>query len=226
MDTQTKGAFSWLAGHVALSPTSAEVIQEEKREGASLQVPLFIFESSLEGVQSPWELTALAFVGWGFRGLGAQGSHASDGRWGICDMALTRVTHTSEDKSQWRAVLKGASTRQSVSFGLGRSVNMVCGGRLGWARAVARIWGGGGSEPAPGVQTLRTTPQAGPGAATGAGSKDEGTLGESLPGACVPFKPADTQPHSAHKPCFCPLQDQPSYQPRSPSSQLPPRQAH
>eukprot|EP00075_Anas_platyrhynchos_P023933 XP_027313186.1 inositol 1,4,5-trisphosphate receptor-interacting protein-like 1 [Anas platyrhynchos] len=40
-------------------------------------------------------------------------------------MALTRVTHTSEDKSQWRPVLKGASSRQSVSFGLERSVNMA-----------------------------------------------------------------------------------------------------
>lgn len=193
-----------------------------------MKVPLFIFESSLEGVQSPWELPALAFVGWGFRGLGAQGSHASDGRWGICDMALTRVTHTSEDKSQWRAVLKGASSRQSVSFGLERSVNMVCGGRLGWARAVACIWGGGGSEPAPGVQTLRTTPQAGPGAATGAGSKDEGTLGESLPGASVPFKPADTAVAPSHtvltSPAFAHSKTSPLTNPAPPAaSSLPDR---
>uniref|UniRef100_A0A8B9DAC0 Inositol 1,4,5-trisphosphate receptor-interacting protein-like 1 n=2 Tax=Anser cygnoides TaxID=8845 RepID=A0A8B9DAC0_ANSCY len=31
----------------------------------------------------------------------------------------------SEDMSQWRAVLKGASARQRASFGLGRSVNMA-----------------------------------------------------------------------------------------------------
>lgn len=36
VDAQPKGAFSWLAGHVGLSPASAEVTQEEKREGAGL----------------------------------------------------------------------------------------------------------------------------------------------------------------------------------------------